>query len=197
MHFVSSRFWRDAVFDAKGRRKYLNDVERRAYYRLAMHIKEESDRAFCLMLYYTGCRISEALNLCPSSVDVSEESVVIETLKRRKKGVFRGVPVPKEFIRLLQGIMRDLDVSSRIWKFSRSTGYRLIKSCMQAARIEGAMASPKGLRHGFAVSCIRENIPLTVLRKWLGHARLETTAIYLGVTGHEERALAKRLWIRD
>jgi integrase/recombinase XerD len=29
---------------------------------------------------------------------------------------------------------------------------------------------------------------------WLGHARLETTAIYLDVSGEEERDLAKRFW---
>jgi integrase len=185
------------VFDAEGRRKYLNEVERNAYFRTAFKIERRSERAFCLMLYYTGCRISEALNLRPSSVDVSEGNVVIETLKRRKAGIFRSIPVPRDFVRLLLCIIGDLDASSRIWKFSRSTGYRLTKSCMRAARIEGAMSSPKGLRHGFAVSCIRENIPLTVLKKWLGHARLETTAIYLAVTGQEERALAKRLWKRE
>jgi hypothetical protein len=31
-------------------------------------------------------------------------------------------------------------------------------------------------------------------KKWLGHARLETTAIYLDVSGEEERKLAARLW---
>lgn len=37
-------------------------------------------------------------------------------------------------------------------------------------------------------------IPLTTLKKWLGHRRLETTAIYLDVGGDEERELAQRLW---
>ena len=185
------------MFDLSGRRKYLNKAEQKAYFRVARKIKNKSERAFCLMLYYTGCRISEALNLRPGSLDVSERSVVIETLKRRQKGVYRAVPISSDFVRLIWSVIQGVDASGRIWHFSRSTGYRLIKSCMKAARISGAMASPKGLRHGFAVSCIRESIPLTIVKKWLGHARLETTAIYLGVTGHEERALAKRLWKRD
>ena len=61
----------------------------------------------------------------------------------------------------------------------------------------GGMASPKGLRHGFAVACLAQKIPLTTVKKWLGHARLETTAIYLEVSGDEERELAKRLWTKD
>jgi integrase/recombinase XerD len=56
------------------------------------------------------------------------------------------------------------------------------------------MASPKGLRHGFAVACLMQKVPLTAVKRWLGHARLETTAIYLDVSGSEEREFAKRLW---
>jgi integrase/recombinase XerD len=83
------------------------------------------------------------------------------------------------------------------WSFSRTTAFRLIKSRMTEAGIVGAMACPKGLRHGFAVACITRNIPLPIVQKWLGHARLETTAIYLNATGDEERELAKRLWIDE
>lgn len=185
------------MFDLKGGRKYLNKSERRAYFRVVRKLKKKSDRAFCLILYYTGCRISEALSLSPSSLDVSEKNVIFETLKRRKKGIFRSVPIPNDFLRLLQSICKNLEPSERIWRFSRTTGYRLIKSCMKAAHISGAAASPKGLRHGFAVSCIQEIIPLTIVKTWMGHARLATTAIYLEVTGQEERAMAKRLWKRD
>jgi site-specific recombinase XerD len=65
---------------------------------------------------------------------------------------------------------------------------------MTEAGITGAMACPKGLRHSFAVACIGQDIPLTTVQKWLGHARLETTAIYLDVAGDDERRFAKRLW---
>ena len=44
--------------------------------------------------------------------------------------------------------------SSRIWAFSRPTAYRLIKKYMAEASISGGMASPKGLRHGFAAEYI-------------------------------------------
>jgi integrase/recombinase XerD len=37
-------------------------------------------------------------------------------------------------------------------------------------------------------------IPLTTIKNWLGHARIETTAIYLDVQGDEERELAGRTW---
>ena len=61
--------------------------------------------------------------------------------------------------------------------------------------VEGYLAGRhRSPRHGFAVECIANAIPLTTLQKWMGHARLETTAIYLQVMGAEERRLARRLW---
>jgi site-specific recombinase XerD len=182
------------MFDRKGNRKYLNGPERKAYFQA---VKDEPDRlrrAFCLTLYYTGCRISEGLNLTAERIDLTGKAIVFETLKRRKRGHFRPVPIPDSLTELFRQVVTGLEPSAHIWEFSRTTAYRLVKDRMTQAGIAGGMACPKGLRHGFAIACIGQNIPLTTVQKWLGHARLETTAIYLDVTGDEERALAKRLW---
>jgi integrase/recombinase XerD len=182
------------VFDRQGSRKYLNGHERGAYLQA---IEEEADklrRAFCLTLYYTGCRISEALNLTAGRIDVIAKAVVFETLKQRKRGCFRSVPVPDKLADLLRELVAEKNAEAKMWGFSRATAYRLIKTKMKQADVSGGMACPKGLRHGHAVACVSGNIPLTTIKKWLGHARIETTAIYLEVTGEEERDLAKRLW---
>lgn len=190
-----SRAGREArVFDRQGSRKYLNDAERQSFLRAAENEQDPKRKAFCLTLFYTGCRISEALNLAVERIDRTQQCVVFETLKRRKRGEFRAVPVPESLMTLFAEIQPEGEPSSRMWDFSRPTAYRMVKACMERASIRGGMASPKGLRHGFAVACIANNIPLTTVKKWLGHARLETTAIYLGVSGDEERALARRLW---
>ena len=182
------------VFDRQGSRKYLNDAERRAYFKAIGDETDKARQAFCLTLFYTGCRISEALNLTPEGVDLSQKAIVFETLKRRRRGVFRSVPIPESLAELLGKLMADATPATRIWPFSRPTAYRMVTGCMIEAGISGNMASPKGLRHGFAIACIGQNIPLPTIQKWMGHARLETTAIYLGVTGEEERNLARRLW---
>lgn len=185
------------MFDRRGSRKYLNDAERRAFLRAVRQEPDKARRLFCLTLFHTGCRISEALNLNVERIDVTAKELVFETLKRRRRGVFRAVPVPDSLVKLLGQMVGKSNPSARVWNFSRATGYRLVKECMTRAGITGGMASPKGLRHGFAVACLRQNIPLPTVRKWLGHARLETTAIYLDVSGNEERELAKRLWSAD
>lgn len=156
--------------------------------------RDPSRRAFMLIVFHTGCRISEALNLLAGRIDGTANAVVFETLKRRKRGCYRAVPVPETLTRALLQISSGKSSDAKVWNFSRSTAYRMIKAKMSEAKISGGMAMPKGLRHGLAVACISANVPLPTIKKWLGHARLDTTAIYMDVLGEEERELAKRLW---
>jgi hypothetical protein len=37
-------------------------------------------------------------------------------------------------------------------------------------------------------------VPLNLLSRWMGHAALETTAIYVNALGAEEEAIAARMW---
>ena len=182
------------MFDRNGNRKYLNCGERSAYLRAIKKEADVSRRAFLLALYYTGCRISEGLNLTVGRVDLMAGTLVFETLKRRRRGCFRGVPVPDALMHLLRAITAGKPPEAKVWEFSRATAYRMIKAKMHQAMITGGMACPKGLRHGHATACVAAKVPLTTVQKWLGHARLETTAIYLDLHGEEEREMARRLW---
>ena len=182
------------MFDRSGNRKYLNSAERRAFLRAVKTVDDESRRAFLLTLFHTGCRISEALNVVTTRVDLMNGTITFETLKRRRNGCFRAIPVPDELTRELRSLAEGKQPTERLWKFSRPTAYRTVKAVMRASRIVGAMACPKGLRHGHGVACVAVKIPLTTIQKWLGHARIETTAVYLDVLGQEERSLARRLW---
>lgn len=182
------------MFDGQGKRKYLNAAERETFLRSVRSEPDPRKKAFCLTLFYAGCRISEALNLTKERIDVMENALVFETLKRRKKKQFRSIPIPDTLVILLKELLAEELPMQLIWPYSRTTAYRLIKRKMIEAGIRGIKGTPKGLRHSFAVMCISRNVPLTILKKWLGHARLETTAIYLDATGEEERELAKRIW---
>jgi integrase len=81
------------LFDAEGRRLYFTEEERRAFVAAAAKAPREV-RTFCGTLHAIGCRISEALALTARQIDLSGRVVVFESLKKRRKGVFRAVPVP-------------------------------------------------------------------------------------------------------
>jgi hypothetical protein len=65
---------------------------------------------------------------------------------------------------------------------------------MTHAGVFGRQACPRGLRHGFGVGSLQNGVPLNLIQRWMGHARLSTTAIYANVWGPEEMAFAQRFW---
>lgn len=181
------------MFTCLGQRKYLSCVERPAFHRAAKE-RQSDVYLFCRALLETGCRISEALNLRRQQLDCATGYIFFETLKKRRKGVYRAVPISADFSEQLVAAYGLLPASQLLWTWSRMTGYRHVRSAMMAAGISGPQASPKGLRHGFAVSALEVGIPMHLVQRWLGHARQETTAIYADLVSLEERAMASRLW---
>lgn len=183
-----------SLHDSNGQRKYLNQKERLRFLEATWHQLTEK-RLFCQLLYYTGARIAEIHNLTPASIDVSNGTVIIESLKKRKRGIYREIPLPDYLLKDLESYIQSqhLKPSSCFWSFSLRTASRQVKHTMDIANIKGVRSCAKGLRHGFAVHAVTK-APLTMVKKWLGHAALETTEIYLNIVGAEERAIAQRLW---
>jgi integrase/recombinase XerD len=160
-------------------------------------------KTFCNVLCYTGCRISEALALTAKSIDLSAKVIVIESLKKRKLGVHRQVPVPAELLDSINDVhgIREIQkkgragLNERLWPWTRMTAWRKMSALMKAAGIgDGPHASPKGLRHGFGVNAVSRGISLNMVQKWLGHSALTTTAIYANAVGEEEQEIASRMW---
>jgi len=189
------------LHDRNGHRKYLTPAEGQDFL-VAAESAPRQVRTFCGTLAYTGCRISEALALTADRVDMREGVVVLESLKKRRKGIYRAVPVPPDFIDTLN-LVHDLRTLHRsadrgrgvhLWTWSRATAWRRVCEVMDAAGITGLHATPKGLRHGFGIRAVTSDVPLNMAQKWLGHAQLSTTAIYTNATGAEEKQIAERMW---
>lgn len=190
-----------ALRDSTGARKYVTESERQAFLASAGR-QRPAVRALCMTLAYTGCRLSEALELNASRIDFDHVAVVLRTLKRRSDAlVFRTVPVPVQVLEFLDqqyGVRRRQRAfgaaDGRFWTWSRTHTWRLVKDILISAGVRGTAASPKGLRHGFGVTAVTKGVPLNLVQKWLGHAQIATTAIYADAVGDEERAINARMW---
>jgi integrase/recombinase XerD len=80
------------LFNTAGKRLPLTDSERKKF--LAAADDEESRvHSLCYVLSYTGCRISEALQLNAERIDFAAQAITFESLKKRKLSVNRAVPV--------------------------------------------------------------------------------------------------------
>jgi integrase/recombinase XerD len=192
-----------SLYGSAGGRKYLNAAERQRFTESAQRAPP-TVRLFCLVLRWSGGRISEVLALTPSAIDIETGVANLETLKRRRRGIVRQVPLPHYVLNDLNRYFglrrqqRDAELAAkRIWRWSRTTAWRRVKAVMAEAGIIGTPAMPKGLRHGFGVNAFQSNVPPHLVQRWLGHASLRTTAIYADVVGPDERDFAARMWMKE
>ena len=194
-----------SLYSQIGERKYLTSDERKRYLAALPVIENPAERTFCEMIHWSGCRPSEALSCRAINIELDESMVIIRSLKKRgaQKGRhYRTIPLPKHFTQRLDAVhgIRDAQTgadhgrSQRLWGFSRTKGWRLVRTVMDTAGLTGIKGSARGLRHALGVHAAVSHIPEARLQSWLGHASMQTTAIYVSASGPEDRAIARRMW---
>ena len=181
-----------SLYDANGRRKYLVESEFKAFLAAAKELPPR-EQAYCFTLAHTGGKLAEIIALRKQDVDRKAGAIIIKSLKKRGKTVYRSIPVPPSLIDKLTDIF-DLGRGKGdvlLWDVDERTANRWIMKAMETAGVEH---TPRSLRHTFGVTAVIKGVPLTTIKKWLGHADIKTTAIYTNAMGEEERGLAARMW---
>lgn len=144
------------------------------------------DKAMLEMLYATGLRVSELVNLAISQLNL-RQGVIRVTGKGNKE---RLVPVGEEAMLVLEQYLqearkellkgRNVDVlfpSNRGQAMTRQTFWYAIKRYTVLAGINKPL-SPHVLRHAFATHLLNHGADLRVVQMLLGHSDISTTQIY-------------------
>ncbi|MDO9423947.1 MAG: site-specific tyrosine recombinase XerD [Methylobacter sp.] len=144
------------------------------------------DRAMLEMLYATGLRVSELVNL--KFEQISFRQGVVRIIGKGNKE--RLVPVGEEAMSWLEDYMSQarktllgerqcdyLFVTNRADGMTRQAFWHIIKRHAKKAGINKEL-SPHTLRHAFATHLLNHGADLRVVQLLLGHSDLSTTQIY-------------------
>jgi len=142
---------------------------------------EKRDKAMIEMLYATGMRISELVNLKITDVDM--QRCVVKVLGKGSKE--RLIPFGEEAYEALNNYLSDRDESSskevflsnRKTKISRVAFWHRIKFYLVRENLKQTI-SPHTLRHAFATHLLNRGADLRSVQLLLGHSDLSTTQIY-------------------
>jgi integrase/recombinase XerD len=158
------------------------------------------DRAMLELLYATGLRVSELVNL--TCVELSLNDGLVRVMGKGSKE--RVVPLGEEARawlgrylaearpQLLAGRPSDdLFVTQRAAAMTRQMFWVLIKRHATRAGIQAPL-SPHGLRHAFATHLLNHGADLRVVQMLLGHADISTTQIYTHVARERLKQLHAR-----
>jgi len=159
------------------------------------------DTALLELLYASGCRISEALELSLDRLYLDQ--AVVRLIGKGDKP--RLVPIGAPAVTALHHWLRDgrpalaRGKRSTPWVFLNHRGGRLSRQGMFQKLREYALAagivrpiSPHKLRHSFATHLLEGGADLRAVQTLLGHADIATTQVYTHVSDQHLRAAHRK-----
>lgn len=153
------------------------------------------DRAMFELLYATGMRVSELINVRPADLRLDEEYLTCIGKGNKE----RLIPMGEEATRWVRQYQSEgrpalalrsrggrsalaprLFVNHRGGPLTRVGFWKILKGHGRRAQISGAL-SPHVIRHSFATHLLERGADLRAIQLMLGHADLSTTQIYTHV----------------
>ncbi len=145
------------------------------------------DRAILELMYASGLRVSEAVNLKINNVDM-DFGIVTTTGKGNKT---RRVPVGASAVEWLKSYLvlrrkkenigiENMFVNSNGGPLNRQSIYVSITEYAAKCGFDGV--SPHTLRHSFATHLVQNNADIRSVQQMLGHADISTTQVYTHIT---------------
>jgi integrase/recombinase XerC len=158
------------------------------------------DRAILELLYGTGLKVSELVNLNLTDIDFNNQSLRIKITRRKERIVPFGKPA-METLRAYLGIRGELlaeaidDLQDPLALFlnyqgtrltARSIGRVIDKYTEMAGDIHHI--SPHSLRHSFATHLLMAGADLQAIKELLGHSQVSTTQQYIQLAQEKKTA---------
>ncbi|PIN77989.1 integrase [Candidatus Woesearchaeota archaeon CG10_big_fil_rev_8_21_14_0_10_34_8] len=131
-----------------------------------------------ILLYSSGMRISECLNLKWQDLDLENNIIKINQGKGKKDRITILAETAKQY---LKDNNKEYIFTGRNSKLTVRSAQEIIKKAGKRANIKQPI-SPHTLRHSFATHLLDQGTDLRHIQKLLGHSRISTTQVYTHLT---------------
>ena len=154
------------------------------------------NKAMLELLYSTGARVSELINLNAADIStVTSDNQISTTVKLKGKGgKERVVPIGSFAVKAVNDYLtrsrpnlvkvstqRALFLNQRGGRLSRQSAWNVVTANAQRAGV-AEQVSPHSMRHSFATHLLDGGADIRVVQELLGHASVTTTQIYTLIT---------------
>ena len=148
------------------------------------------DRTLFTLLYETGIRVGEALSLLATEVDLSTDDEKIRVFGKGQRERTVMLTAAPESIRLLRRHLKQSHITSgsvfrgdpRYGGSSLPLEYSVVHHAWQKyCKAAGVEATIHQLRHSRASQLLQAGVPITTVRKQLGHRNIQSTLLYAEV----------------
>lgn len=142
------------------------------------------------LLYATGIRVSELVNIKISDIDFNEQSIRVMGKGSKERIVFFGdyaLDAINNYINKERNSLSEwLFPNNKNNPLSTRSIELIIDKIMENVSIKSKV-SPHTLRHTFATHMLNSGCDIRVVQELLGHENLTTTEVYTHITNEELR----------
>jgi len=156
----------------------------------------EKSKLMIELLYSSGIRVSELVNLKINDLELSDKTAWIRQGKGRKD---RMVILSDKFVNHLKGYLESHNIENGFIFSSNNDKplttrniHKIIKRAAEKANIKKKV-SPHTLRHSFATHLLENGCDLRMIQELLGHANLKTTQIYTSISNERKKQVKSPL----
>ena len=146
------------------------------------------DRLIIEMLYATGVRVSELINIKLSDIDFDNKRIVVCGKGNKERIVYYGDYASEALYEYLETHPKRnhnyLFMNSRGGKITDRGIRYIIDNIMKRLSVK-THVTPHVLRHTFATDMLNNGCDIRVVQELLGHSSLRTTEIYTHVTNEQ------------
>jgi integrase/recombinase XerD len=155
----------------------------------AAAITNHRDFLLIQVLWRTGVRVSELINIRPRDIEWSNQVVNVTKGKRGKQ---RRVLLDETTLKMLSDYVstQNIEEGQPIFGLTRRHIGRIVKKYGNAI---GVQVHPHTLRHSFAIHLVRSGMDLRRLQLLLGHSNLNMTQIYLQFKDDDIREVYQKI----
>lgn len=169
---------RSTGYNTKKLPKYIDKVKVDELIETALDNRYR-DALIIKTLFRTGLRVSELINI--EKRDIKQDALIVRDGKGNKD---RAVTIDNDLRMDLIQRADGLNKHDKLFDMTRQNVFRIVKKyAKQVGDIEHI--TPHTLRHSYAVYCLKSGCRLTSVARWLGHSDINTTRIYLELTGSD------------
>jgi site-specific recombinase XerD len=149
-------------------------------------------RLILSLLYSSGLRVNELINLKLADIDVERQQIYIRMGKGRKQ---RVVGLSTRILGLLNDYYLTYNPVTYVFNgqeslmYSSSSIRKFLERSVQKAGIRKRV-TPHTFRHSYATHLLESGVDLKYVQELLGHSKPETTQIYIHLT--KEQLLSVR-----
>ncbi len=153
------------------------------------NILDLRNRLILELLYSTGIRVSELVNIKINDIDINNNCIIVLGKGKKQRYVYFGnkcLELIKKYIEKRNSNYEYLLLNKNYTKLT-DRGVRLIVDNIVKKSCLNKNISPHTFRHTFATHLLNEGADLKIVQELLGHSDITTTGIYTHVSNEHLR----------